>query len=82
MRLSYDNSTLFSCSQDASICVFAVQYKYTKKKDKEPLPSVQHSQVTLIQMTQRTKIQSEIEHLQAELKQMKKNKADQAENIR
>lgn len=81
MRLSYDNSTLYSCSQDASICVFSVQDKDSKKKDKE-LPSVQHSQVTLIQLSQRTKIQSEIEHLQAELKQMKKNKADQAENIR
>lgn len=36
----------------------------------------------MIQQAHRNKIQSEIEHLQAEIKQMKKNKADQAENIR
>jgi ribosome-interacting GTPase 1 len=36
----------------------------------------------LIQQSHRNKIQAEIEHLQAEIKQMKKNKADQAENIR
>jgi WD40 repeat protein len=47
MRVSYDNTTLFSCSQDGSICVFSIQDRDNKKKDKE-LPTIQYSQVILI----------------------------------
>lgn len=47
MRISYDNTTLFSCSGDGSICVFAIQEKENKKKDKD-LPTIQYSQVILI----------------------------------
>lgn len=75
LRISYDNTTLFSCSQDGSICVFSIQDRDNKKKDKD-LPTIQYSQVILIQQAQRNKIQSEIEHLNNEIKLMKKSKDD------
>lgn len=42
MRVSYDNQTLFSCSSDGSICVFSIQERDNKKKDKD-LPQIQYS---------------------------------------
>ena len=32
MRVSYDNTTLFTCSQDGSICVFSIQDRDKKKE--------------------------------------------------
>lgn len=46
------------------------------------MTEAQYSHVILIQQAQRNKIQSEIEHLQAEIDQMRKNRADALENDR
>ena len=81
LKLSYDNQTLFSTSSDGTLAVFSIQEKDSKKKDKE-LPSIQYSEFILIQQAERNKIQQDIELLQEQIKQVKKNRAEQAENIR
>ena len=59
MRISYDNSTLFSVSSDGTFCVFAIQDKDPKRKDKD-LPLIQHSREVLIQRSILNQIKSEI----------------------
>lgn len=81
LRVSYDNQSLFSCSNDGTFAVFSVQEKDSRKKDKD-LPTIQYSDFILIQQAYRNKIQQDIELLNEKIKQVKKNRAEQAENIR
>jgi WD40 repeat protein len=67
MKISYDNSTLFTVSADGTLGVFNIQDKDPKRKIKD-LPSVTHSGVLLIQRTERDKILHDIEHYNQEIK--------------
>jgi WD40 repeat protein len=61
MRLSYDNTTLFSVSVDGTLAVFNIHDKDPKRKIKD-LPQITHSGVLLIQRTERDKILHDIDH--------------------
>jgi WD40 repeat protein len=52
LRLSYDNQTLYSASDDGSLCVFEVCDKDPKKKLLD-MPSMIPNHEILIQMVQR-----------------------------
>jgi hypothetical protein len=61
MKISYDNTTLFSISADGTLGVFNIIDKDPKRKIKD-LPTISHSGVLLIQRTERDKILHDIEH--------------------
>lgn len=81
MKLSHDNSTLFSVAADGTLCVFGIQDRDPKRKIKD-LPSVQHSGVLLIQRTERDKILHDIEHYNQEIRAYKEMAKVDAETKR
>ena len=78
MKISYDNQTLFSASQDGSLCVFTLADRDPKRKILD-LPQIHTSTEFLTPKMQRDKIQSDIATLNAAIKQEKANKQFEAE---
>lgn len=73
LRLSYDNTTLFSCGLDGSVACFAVIYKDKKKAD-QALPPVGISTENLLLKTELDKKKAKIDSLRQNIAQENKNK--------
>lgn len=78
LKLSYDNSVIYSASSDGSMCVFGLADRDPKKKILN-LPQITASTEFLTPKMQRDKLQNEIQTLKAAIKQEQQNKAFEAE---
>lgn len=64
LRLSFDNSVLFSAGRDGSLCLFDVKDKEPKlRKDGKELTAVSLSNETLLPKTERDKFKADVFHL-------------------
>lgn len=67
LRISFDNTVLFSAGQDGLFCIFDIKDKDPKgKKDKDNI-QIMYSEEILIQKAERDKFQADIEHLKASI---------------
>lgn len=73
LRLSYDNTTLFSCGLDGSVACFAIINRDKKKTD-QGLPQINISSENLLLKTELDKKKAKIESLKQNIQQENKNK--------
>jgi hypothetical protein len=67
LRISYDNTILFSVGADGVLCVFDIKVKdHGQKKEKEAF-SITYSDEILIQKAERDRFQADIEHLKSSI---------------
>lgn len=73
LRVTQDNSNVFSAGQDGVFGIFTVHDKDPNKKDKE-FSQVTQSEEILIEKQERDKFQADIEHLKNQIEIAKQNK--------
>lgn len=72
MRISYDNSLLFSGGQDGVFCIFEIKVKdHGQKKGEKETSNITYSDEILIQKAERDRFQADIENLKASIQHMK-----------
>ena len=73
LRISFDNTVLFSSGKDGLLCIFDIKDKDPKGKKEKDSIQLMVSEEILIQKAERDKFQADIEHLKASIEQLRIN---------